>query len=157
MYLNRLQIRYFRSLYKVDLDLKPLTILIGPNASGKSNLFKALRFLHDAIAGDRLEWQSYDNQIDHLLWYGFDEHGNRPETVAFTCEFSSRGKSLGRYQAALRCKDYIRVEAEELTVDLLQENGLSTYFKRSGEKIWQYFGQRSICLLYTSPSPRDRG
>ncbi len=61
MHLNRLQIRHFRSLYQVELELKPLTILIGPNASGKSNLFKALRFLHDAIAGDRLEWQAYDN------------------------------------------------------------------------------------------------
>lgn len=158
MHLNRLQIHHFRSLYQVELELKPLTILIGPNASGKSNLFKALRFLHDAIAGDRLEWQAYDNQIDHLLWYGFDEHGNRPETVAFTCEFSSRGRPLSRYQAALRCKDYIRVETEELSVDLLQENGPSTYFKRSGEKIWQYVGQRSIPLKrpYTSSAPSSR-
>jgi len=158
MYLNRLQIQHFRSLYEVDLQLKPLTILIGPNASGKSNLFKALRFLHDAIAGDRLEWQAYDNQIDHLLWYGVDEYGKRLETVKFTCEFSLRGKSLGQYQAALRCNDYIRVETEELAVVLPQENDLSTYFKRSGEKIWQHVGQRSVPLKrpYTSSAPSSR-
>jgi predicted ATP-dependent endonuclease of OLD family len=107
MYLSRLQIQRFRSLYDVDLALKPLTIIIGPNASGKSNLFKALRFLHDAVAGDRLEWQAYDSQIDHLLWYGVDEYGNRPQTIKFTCEFSASDALLGRYSADLFCRDYI--------------------------------------------------
>jgi predicted ATPase len=101
MYLSRLQIQRFRSLYDVDLALKPLTIIIGPNASGKSNLFKALRFLHDAVAGDRLEWQAYDSQIDHLLWYGTDEYGNRPQTMTFACEFSTDKALLGRYQSLL--------------------------------------------------------
>ncbi len=78
--------------------------------------------------------------------------------MAFTCEFSSRGKSLGRYQAALHCNDYIRVETEELAIVLPQENGLFTHFKRSGEKIWQHVGQRSIPLKrpYTSSAPSSR-
>jgi len=152
MYLNRLQIQHFRSLYQVELELKPLTILIGPNAGGKSNLFKALRFLHDAIAGDRLEWQAYDNQIDHLLWYGMDEYGNRPETVAFTCEFGSRGRPLGRYQATLRCKDYIRVKMEELAVALPQRQDLAAYFRRHDERIWEYIDQQGTPVEQPSSS-----
>lgn len=69
MNLTKLHIRHFQSLYDVELTLKPLTILIGPNASGKSNLFKALRFMYDAVAGDRLDWQAYDGQLNELRWY----------------------------------------------------------------------------------------
>jgi predicted ATPase len=132
MYLSRLQIQRFRSLYDVDLALKPLTIIIGPNASGKSNLFKALRFLHDAVAGDRLEWQAYDSQIDHLLWYGVDEYGNRPRMIKFTGEFSVSDALLGRYSADLFCRDYIVVDREALDVTLSERQELSTCFRRLG-------------------------
>jgi predicted ATPase len=152
MYLSRLQIQRFRSLYDVDLALKPLTIIIGPNASGKSNLFKALRFLHDAVAGDRLEWQAYDSQIDHLLWYGTDEYGNRPQTMTFACEFSTDKALLGRYQVALRCGDYLRVESEALDVALSKGQEPSKYFQRFSNSI--EFGAPLRKLLYSAPSPR---
>jgi predicted ATPase len=79
--LTDLAIRHFRSIYDVRIQLKPITLVIGPNASGKSNLFKALRFLHDAVAGDVREWQSYDSQIDELRWFGADSLGDRPEEI----------------------------------------------------------------------------
>ena len=132
MHLSRLVIRRFRSLYDVDLALKPLTIIIGPNASGKSNLFKALRFLRDGVAGDRLEWQAYDSQIDHLLWYGVDAYGNRPRMLHFTCEFSASDALLGRYSADLFCGNYIVVDREVLDVALPERQDLSTCFKRLG-------------------------
>jgi predicted ATPase len=146
MYLTHLHIQHFRSLYSVQLDLKPLTIFIGPNASGKSNLFKALRFLHDAVAGDRLEWQAYDSQIDDLLWYGVDEYGNRPENLTFACEFGSLDTSLARYEAVLRCNDYLNVETEELTVALASGAQLCPYFSRRGEQIRQHIGRRGSQL-----------
>ena len=43
--LTHLEIERFKSLRKVALDLGPLNIFIGTNASGKSNLFDALRVL----------------------------------------------------------------------------------------------------------------
>ena len=128
MYLSRLQIQRFRTLYDVDLALKPLTIIIGPHASGKSNLFKALRLLHDAVAG---EWQDHDRQIDHLPWYGTDEHGNRPQTMTFACEFST----VGRYQVALRCKDHLSVESESLDIAQPQGRTFSRCFQRLGNRI----------------------
>ncbi|HEX9736342.1 MAG TPA: AAA family ATPase [Thermoanaerobaculia bacterium] len=77
----------FRSLRSVQLQLKPITLVIGPNASGKSNLFKALRFLHDAVAGDLRDWQSYDSLIDDLVWFGTDDRGERPEEIETTLGF----------------------------------------------------------------------
>ena len=38
----------FRSIENAELELGPFTTLVGPNASGKSNLMDILRFVHDA-------------------------------------------------------------------------------------------------------------
>ena len=39
----------FRSIRDAELELGPLTVLVGPNASGKSNLVDALQFLVDSL------------------------------------------------------------------------------------------------------------
>lgn len=43
--ITRLEISGFKTFEGLTIDLQPFTALIGPNASGKSNLFDALRFL----------------------------------------------------------------------------------------------------------------
>ncbi len=43
--LTRIEIDGFKTFDKFELDLVPLTAVVGPNASGKSNLFDAIRFL----------------------------------------------------------------------------------------------------------------
>lgn len=43
--LTRIEIDGFKSFENFGLDLQPLTAIVGPNASGKSNLFDALRFV----------------------------------------------------------------------------------------------------------------
>ncbi len=43
--LTRIEIDGFKTFEGFELDLQPLTAIVGPNASGKSNLFDALRFL----------------------------------------------------------------------------------------------------------------
>lgn len=43
--LTRLEIDGFKSFERFSLDLRPLTAIVGPNASGKSNLFDAIRFI----------------------------------------------------------------------------------------------------------------
>jgi predicted ATPase len=47
-----LSARNFRSLRKVDLDLGPINVLVGPNAAGKSNVLDVLAFLGDASGSD---------------------------------------------------------------------------------------------------------
>ncbi len=144
MYLSRFHVRHFRSLYDTTLELKPLTIFIGPNASGKSNLFKALRFLHDAVAGDRLEWQAYDSQIDDLVWYGLDELGNRPETIEINGDFCSvQGRPLAAYRTVFRCAEYITVEYEQLKVALsLDLSELTTFLHREDKSVRIHIGRR---------------
>ena len=47
--ITRLRAVNFRSLADVEVELAPLTVFVGPNASGKSNILDALRFLRDAL------------------------------------------------------------------------------------------------------------
>ena len=37
------------------------------------------------------------------------------------------------------------------------EKHMSKYYAPKNFNVWYVFGVLSICLLYTSPSPRDRG
>ena len=50
--ITKLRVKNFRSIRDIELHLSPLTVLVGPNASGKSNLMDVLRFLSDAIRRD---------------------------------------------------------------------------------------------------------
>lgn len=48
--ITRMRVKNFRSIRNLDMELGPLTVLVGPNASGKSNILDALRFIRDAVA-----------------------------------------------------------------------------------------------------------
>lgn len=43
--LKRVKIQGYKSLVDVEVHLRPLSVLSGPNASGKSNFLDALQFL----------------------------------------------------------------------------------------------------------------
>jgi predicted ATPase len=47
--LSRVQIRNYKNIAAVVLDLQPLTALVGPNGAGKSNFVDALAFIADSL------------------------------------------------------------------------------------------------------------
>ena len=47
---TRLYIENWRNFSKIDVDLQRRVFLVGPNASGKSNLLDIFRFLHDLVS-----------------------------------------------------------------------------------------------------------
>lgn len=48
--ITHIRAKNYRSIRELDLELGPLTILVGPNASGKSNVLDVLRFIRDAVS-----------------------------------------------------------------------------------------------------------
>ena len=50
--INKVWAKNFRSISDTSVDLDRLTVLVGPNASGKSNLLDLLRFIKDALRFD---------------------------------------------------------------------------------------------------------
>ena len=65
VFLEKVHIKNFLSLRDVTLPFKPLTVLVGPNASGKSNTFLALHLLNRIIISESLP---LDKSIMDSLW-----------------------------------------------------------------------------------------
>lgn len=72
-FLKTIHIENFRSLRDVALPLKPLTVLVGSNASGKSNVLRALVMLNEMMIDEKLLLAS---NIQTLLWAGGANHIN---------------------------------------------------------------------------------
>lgn len=61
----------YRSLKNVQITFEPLNVLIGTNASGKSNILDALRFLSEGVrAKDFADSVADRGGIIHLAWKG---------------------------------------------------------------------------------------
>ena len=70
-FLEKVHIKNYRSLRNVTIPLKPLTVLVGPNASGKSNFLSALYSLKSMMTDEKLpEVES----IQDSLWAGKAGH-----------------------------------------------------------------------------------
>ena len=52
--LKRVKIQGYKSLADVEVNLQPLSVLLGPNASGKSNFLDALQFLSRIATSDNI-------------------------------------------------------------------------------------------------------
>lgn len=50
--LTRIEIDGFKSFDKFEMDFEPFTVIVGPNASGKSNLFDAIKLISLLCNGD---------------------------------------------------------------------------------------------------------
>ena len=62
--LTKLKVTEFRSLADVNIPLGPLTVLVGPNGSGKTNVLNVLRFLASTVRFDLAraidEWSGFE-------------------------------------------------------------------------------------------------
>ncbi len=70
--LTKLEFKHFKNFEQAELSLGPLSLLIGSNASGKSNIRDAFRFLHGLARGYRLAEIMGEKYIEGgvLQWRG---------------------------------------------------------------------------------------
>ena len=54
VFLEKVHIKNYLSLRDVELPLKPLTVIVGPNASGKSNILSGLALLNNLMVFEKL-------------------------------------------------------------------------------------------------------
>ena len=88
MKVSRLKAKNFRSLRDVSIELSDLNLFIGANASGKSTILDALRFLHEGVQGRNFALPIlYRGGIANVVWNG-EEAGN----VELAVEMEDEGK-----------------------------------------------------------------
>jgi len=88
--LNRLILEGFKSIRTMDLHLSPLTVLIGANGAGKSNLLSFFRMLNAVSAGNLQRFVGEQGRANALLHYG----RKRTPQMSATMEFdTTNGKN----------------------------------------------------------------
>jgi len=68
--LERIQIRGFKSIRELSLELGSLNVLIGANGAGKSNLIGVFRLLNQVVNGNLQLYVGRAGGADQLLHYG---------------------------------------------------------------------------------------
>lgn len=105
--LTKIAVRHFLSLRQVELPITPLTALVGPNASGKSNLLKALLLMNQMLVTNALPSAGW---IQNRLW----ADGGQDLELEFETIISGRGV---RYALVLRPDPESRIQRETLEID----------------------------------------
>ncbi len=68
--LDRIEVKGYKSLRNVDLELKPLNILIGANGAGKTNFVSLFRLLNQIIEGNLQVHVAKSGGANTLLYFG---------------------------------------------------------------------------------------
>ncbi len=68
--LRRVILKGFKSIKAMDLELRPLNVLIGANGAGKSNLVSLFKMLNEMIAGRLQEYIGKTGQAHSILHFG---------------------------------------------------------------------------------------
>ena len=68
--IHTLAIANYRSLRQLVVPLGRLNLILGPNASGKSNLYRALRLLAETAQGGVVSSLAREGGLSSTLWAG---------------------------------------------------------------------------------------
>lgn len=83
--IKKFRVKDFKSYQDATLHIAPLSILIGANASGKSNILEALRLLNWLAQGQKLSALQYQINKEDQIVRGFINH--LPRFQQYTFEF----------------------------------------------------------------------
>lgn len=64
--ISYIRVEHYKSLDYIELDLSPVTVLVGANGTGKSNFVDAIRFMKDAVQFDLDRAVSERHGIDSI-------------------------------------------------------------------------------------------
>jgi predicted ATPase len=78
MSLEEVRIRGYRSLRDTTLPLARLTVVLGANGSGKTNLYRAMRITAAAASGTLGRAFAEEGGMPSVLWAGSRMRGEGP-------------------------------------------------------------------------------
>lgn len=121
--INSLAINNLRTLSDTYIDLKPITVLVGKNSSGKSSFIRTFPLLRQSIES---------NTIGPILWYGkyvdfgaFNEAVNRyceKQTIDFKFKLSLDERNINRKKRYQRNKTYNHIFDTEVIINVREKS-----------------------------------
>jgi predicted ATPase len=156
---TRLRTQNFRSLRSLDLPLRSLNVLVGPNMGGKSNVIDALRFLYEAWFPQPGTYGPVNaltrrGGIDEVLW-----KGGKDKLLSLAAEFAepSQPETSFEYQIELvgGAAGYVNIQEEKLVLRkgekhyplILQDGEGRWLVNASAERLVSVQAQRSAMEL----------
>lgn len=85
--ITKINIDNFKSIKKVNIDLKKINILIGENGAGKTNFISFFKLLNNIIRANLQNYIAENDGADNLLYYG------NKESKSITAEIRWQGDS----------------------------------------------------------------
>jgi predicted ATPase len=116
--LKKVFIKNFKSLRDCEIDIEKLNVVVGANASGKSNLIEAFRLLKKIYADNDpfpfLEWWGYNNvvwqrkeELPIIIGLLFDIEGY---DIYFETNFTGTGGKFQILREVLDIRGYLKLE-----------------------------------------------
>jgi predicted ATPase len=134
--IERIIIENFKSIRKLDLELKPINILIGANGAGKSNLlsfFELINYCNERnfegnIRRDANKYLRYGRKISKFISVGIFVNSLKPFYIKFVPSFHNNNLTIEKLESFLNDLD------KEESGYYLEKNGrqyfeLFSYFK----------------------------
>ncbi len=157
--ITRLQVQNFKSLRKLDLELGPINILVGPNMAGKSNILDVFRFLHQTFFPEAgTEGVSFAlaqrGGVNEVLWKGGDE-----KLITITLEGTDAVEPGAKYKYDLQLiagvGDFVTTQNESLKLsrtgtehDLIsREQGFVRFKNADGKDLGGGIGSSGVSAL----------
>jgi predicted ATPase len=146
--IKKITVENYKSLENVQIELAPLTVLVGPNNAGKSNLLDSLRLLHDLVVSGEGAVEARGG-FRHIVWNGetkrtisftinghFDRDSGFSESVKYRYKFALVGGPT-RYRTS---REFFQVSVD--TERESESDEITTALTKSGPvKLLEYPGQ----------------
>lgn len=116
---TEIAISNYRSIRRLSIPIHPLSVFVGENGVGKSNLYKSLSLLRDAAAGQITRTIADEGGLNSVCWSGIRKRGEDGR-LRLSATFDSLRYSIelgfpGPLEAAFSGEPMIKAESIEAT------------------------------------------
>lgn len=98
--LRRVILNGFKSIKKMDLELRPLNVLIGANGAGKSNLVSFFKMLNEMMAGRLQQYIGTSGRAHSILHFGPKVTPQMEATLEFEVDNGTDTYAMRLFHAA---------------------------------------------------------
>jgi predicted ATPase len=155
--LRRIRVEGYRSIRSLDFELGQVTVIVGENGTGKSNLYRALSLLREAATGGLAPAIAREGGMKSVLWAG-ETQKNTARAVSLSVDLDDLRYALklglpGPTDPALALDPVVKEEAISVDIGgkhpvMLQRKGPSV-ISRDAQGEWQPY-QNMLLMAETA-------